>query len=387
MDSTLRLRELCREVSSDCLLCNNCVRECLFLRQTGEDIAGIARRGPSVEEAYACSLCGLCEAVCPAHLSLRRMFGETRNQAVEKDYISIADYRYMFPDRKMNMMKAYREFRGIHYDDLTAGREGSVGFFPGCTMLTYSPELTRTLFCSLKKVYGELTLLQDCCGLPLYQLGLQKRGDDYLRSIKAKLRAWQVKSIVIACPNCYYQLRPILQDTENKLQDSKIEVLTIFEALKNTEVFNRCRKENQGYKVTVHDSCPDRFYGIFARQARAALLAQGCRLVEMEHHHERTVCCGSGGQVSHSRADLAEEMVKCRLEEAQQTGATVLAGYCLGCVLNFARIPNAKKMKIRHVCDLLLGLEADYCQVKAKAKKIFNGPAGEELWEKIMNEE
>jgi Fe-S oxidoreductase len=107
----------------------------------------------------------------------------------------------------------------------------------------------------------------------------------------------------------------------------------------------------------------------------------------MEHNHDLTICCGSGGQVSHSRPDLAEKLVRCRLDEAEESGALVLTGYCLGCVLNFARIPNEKKMKIQHVLDLLFGLEADYSEVKANAKKMFAGPEGEGILKRIMAEE
>lgn len=377
MSSTPKLRELCQEISNDCLGCNRCLAECPFLQQIDEDIVSMVRRGPSVEEAYACSLCGLCEAVCPSSLSLRRVFNETRNQAVERNYISIQDYRYMFPDRELNVMKAYRQFYGIEYNDLNPDQASSAAFFPGCTMLTYSPQLTRALFFHLQKTYGRLSLISECCGLPLLQLGLQNRGNDYLRSVKDKLKSWQVKSLVVACPNCYYQLRPFLKDTD-------IQLVTIFEALKNSDILNTPLDELQKCEITIHDSCPDRFYGIFARQARQALLRKGYSLVEMEHHHDLSICCGSGGQVSHSRPDLAEGLVRCRLDEAERSGASVLAGYCLACVLNFARIPNEKGMKIQHVLDLLLELEADYSEVKTNAQKIFEGPEGEERLKRIM---
>lgn len=377
MDSSDKLHQLCKEINEDCISCGQCVSECKLLQRIDEDPTMIAKRGPSVQEAYACSLCGLCEAVCPVLLSMRNMFAETRTNAVECNFIDINEYRYMFPDRKINAVSLYREVNGINYDDLHADQEGSIAFFPGCTMLTYTPELIKELFVHLNKEYKNLTLNTDCCGLPLGQLGLQNRRDDYVRKVKLRLTNNGVKTLITACPNCYYQLRPILEDTE-------IKVITIYEALENAKIFEKKELNSQDTAITLHDSCPDRFYGVFAQQTRELLIGQGYQLIEMEHHRDKTICCGSGGQVTHFQPDLAEELVKARQEEADSSGAQILTGYCVSCVLNFARIPS--NIKVQHVLNLLLGIEQDYNGIKAKAKQLFEGPEGEKNWEKIMAE-
>lgn len=69
MSSSEKLNNACQEILNDCLNCGQCISECPMLQQIGEDLLSIATRQPTVEEAYACSLCGLCEAVCPALLS------------------------------------------------------------------------------------------------------------------------------------------------------------------------------------------------------------------------------------------------------------------------------------------------------------------------------
>lgn len=371
------LGQVCAKIINECTGCHRCTSQCRMLKQIGDEPIDIAERKPSIEEAYSCSLCGLCEVVCPASLSLKDLFAAARVNAVAGGRIDINEYRYMFPDRSCNVMSLYREINRIHYNDLCREQESSVAFFPGCTMLTYNPELTRTLFHCLKTEFKDITLITDCCGLPLFQLGVPERGSNYIRSVKTRLDMLKIKKLIIACPNCYYQLPLVLKDTHIKL-------MTVYEALNTLQLSMGGSKNDRKQTVAVHDSCPDRHDGIFAGQARKALLNKGFHLVEMEHHHQTAICCGSGGQATHFRPDLAEELVKDRLAEFNNSGAQILASYCLSCVLNFAKMPGERK--IQHVLNLLLDLEQDFDGLKAKAKKMFEGPHGEENWGKIMAE-
>lgn len=375
--SSEKLSKVCQEIQENCISCGQCSSECQMLQEIGEEPASIAARKPYVEEAYECSLCGLCEAVCPSSLSPKNMFGEMRAEAVEAGEISINEYRYMFPDRKVNVTKLYREVNGIDYQDLNLNRENSVAFFPGCTMLTYSPQLTRAVYSNLCRKYPDLILMTDCCGLPLYQLGLRDREKKYVDTVKAKIRDLKIETVIAVCPNCFYQLGPIFKEMGIKL-------LTVYEALENLSVFNQTNVLDQKYRVTVHDSCPDRFEGIFASQVRSALQKKGYQLIEMEHNKKTSTCCGSGGEVSHFNPEMADSRVKARLDEAENSGAQILAAYCLSCVLNFGRSSN--KIQSKHVLNLLLDVEQDFEGLKKKSKMMFEGPEGEKMWERIMAE-
>lgn len=367
----------CEKIFNECISCNSCVEGCLLLKQIGEDIPLLAQRRPSIFEAYSCSLCGLCEAVCPSSLSIKNMFAETRKQAVANKSIDIDEYRYMFPDRKVNVMSLFREINCIDYQELCPDQKCPVAFFPGCTLLTYSPELTRTTYFELKKIYKKITLLSECCGLPLSQLGLSLRFDNYVTLVQTKMISLGIKKIIVACPNCYYQLRPVMKQIG-------IEIVTIYEALTHSILLNKPLARCKNLSVTVHDSCPDRFEGIFAKQSREALQRIGYKVLEMAHNHSNTVCCGSGGQVTHFQPELARDLVFSRLEEAEKTKANFLTSNCMGCILNLARIPG--KIHVQHALNLLFGLEEDFSGVKAKSKTMFEGPKGEEYWQRIMAE-
>lgn len=79
-------------------------------------------------------------------------------------------------------------------------------------------------------------------------------------------------------------------------------------------------ERKDGRYCTIHDSCPDRVTGLFGSQVRTLLEQAGFTIVEMLHTKTNTVCCGSGGQLSHFRPELVEELAELRQAEFQQTG-------------------------------------------------------------------
>jgi len=363
-------------IAEQCIACKICCEDCLLLQEIDEAPADIASRGATVDEAYACFLCGQCEAVCPLHLSPKKMFADRREEAVKADEIDIEEFRYMFPDRPLNVMSMFRQFNQIDYQDLNQVSPGRVAFFPGCTMITYAPALTRKVYEALIEIYPDLVFMTDCCGKPLYQLGTRLRAEQNREHLHDRINHLGIKLLVTACPNCYYELPEVLQGQD-------IKVVTVYEILKEHGYNRPVPAVSQG-KCTVHDSCPDRFQGIFGQQVRDALRAAGYEAVEMAHNRAETFCCGSGGQVSHFRPDFTEEVIERRVQEARDTGAETLVAYCLSCVLNFCKNPSG--LKVIHALNLLLDVNEDYDGLKSKAKEMFEGPDGEELWRQIMAE-
>lgn len=361
-----------KEIMEHCVECGVCAVNCSLLAETGQSPLAIARRGVMLDEAFSCSLCGACEAACPQRLSPKQLFANRRNEAVANGEFDVAKYRYMFPDRKNNAMKVYRKYSGIDYSDIDNSSDGGTWFFPGCTLMTYSPGLTREIYSRLKNSCDCQGMWTECCGKPLDQIGLQHRLKTTHNYLWEFLREHSIKRIITACPGCYYEMQKIFQSTDVVIQ-------TVYEVL---DFGKQVRVD--GKRCTVHDSCPDRFLGKFGRQVRQALEQKGYFIVEMLHNTVNTICCGSGGQLSHFRPDLMEELVKQRQDEARQAEADILVGYCLSCVLKYdSKEPG---IEITHALNLLLDLTEDFKGAKERAAKMFSGPDGEKIWEEIMTD-
>lgn len=360
----VELRAATEKIMVDCIECGLCADACSFLSQVGSSPAEMAQRGITLEEAYSCTLCRRCESVCPEGLSPVDMFAARRTEAIATGEIDVEECSYLLPDQEENFMSIYRSYYGIDYSDIAAGDTAETCFFPGCTLMTYAPGLTREVYRRLQESCGCQGMLTDCCGKPLEQMGLLARSQKLDHRLAEQVQQKGIKRLVTACPGCYYKLREIFQPLG-------VKILTVYEVLDLKEGV-----PDLPALCTVHDSCPDRQEGIFAEQVREALRKAGYSLVEMTQNRNEAPCCGSGGQISHFRPDLAEELVQERLAAASETETRILVGYCLSCVLNFARIPS--RLLIRHALNLLLGYDEDYAGIKARAAQIYEAADAEE---------
>ena len=345
-----------------CPECGLCSRECALLRELDESPKKLSERGIGATEAYSCALCGACETVCPAGLSPKMLFAEGRREAVAAGDMNLDEYAYLLPDHENNKMRAYRDVYGISYSDIEAKGSAEICFFPGCTLMTYAPELMRAVYARLQSDCDCSGIIGECCGKPLSLVGAEVRGKQACAELIEKLQARQVRELIMACPGCYYELKELLAEVGIKLR-------TVYEALglSATGPMN-------GERYAVHDSCPDRAEGRFGHQVREMLQARGFSLTEMEHNRQHTICCGSGGMITQFRPDLAEKMIAQRMAEAECAGAEVLVGYCMSCVTKFA---DAGGPVVRHALSLLLGRDDDFVGVRGSAAQTRKEPRRE----------
>jgi Fe-S oxidoreductase len=353
-----------------CTGCNICKDCCQLLRESDCTPAELAWQGVTLSDALSCSFCGACQSACPLGLWPGELFANKRCEAVSSGEFDVQPFRYLFPDRPNNVMAMYRKQYGIEYADLAPTAATGTCFFPGCTLMSYSPVLTRAVFARLQEQVSCQAIWTDCCGKLLEQLGLQERLQQAQEQLISYAREHAITRIITACPGCYYDLKKLLQPVG-------ICVESVYDILDFKSGDTAC-----GASCTVHDSCPDRFTGQLGRQVREALQQQGYTLIEMPHSGRNTICCGSGGQLSHFRPDLVEELTALRHTEFMQTGATYLVAYCLSCVLKYDSMLAG--LPVTHALSLLLDLPADYAGAKERSLGMFEGPEGEQRWAAVM---
>lgn len=107
--------------------------------------------------------------------------------------------------------------------------------------------------------------------------------------------------------------------------------------------------------VAYHDSCAGlRELGI--REQPRALLKELCD-TQVSELQQRDVCCGFGGTFCAKMPEISGKMASDKLADAAATGADILAGGDLGCLLHLAgrarRLGQA--IDVRHVAELLAG--------------------------------
>jgi Fe-S oxidoreductase len=92
----------------------------------------------------------------------------------------------------------------------------------------------------------------------------------------------QVKTIFVACPNCYKVF---------KAYGRELQVKTVYEVLAERGLCGNSFSDNL---VTIHDPCAVRFRSEIHAAARSIITGMGLSINEMEHSRKNTVCCGDG---------------------------------------------------------------------------------------------
>jgi len=126
--------------------------------------------------------------------------------------------------------------------------------------------------------------------------------------------------------------------------------------------------------ATYHDSCSGlRELGIKAAPRRLLGRVAGLTLNEGE---EAETCCGFGGLFCVKYSDISTGMVDAKLDDLEKTGADMVLGGDLGCLMNIAgRLRRrGSAMEARHVAEVLAG----YTDVPAIAQPPGGGPANED---------
>ncbi|RLQ22668.1 (Fe-S)-binding protein [Seongchinamella sediminis] len=107
--------------------------------------------------------------------------------------------------------------------------------------------------------------------------------------------------------------------------------------------------------ITYHDSCAGlRELGI--KQQPRELLRKLCQ-VDVKEMQQTEVCCGFGGTFCAKMPEISAKMTDDKLRNATATGAAMLTGGDLGCLLSIAGRARREgiDIEVRHVAEILAG--------------------------------
>jgi Fe-S oxidoreductase len=263
------------------------------------------------------------------------------------------DVRPYRVDLDENIYTALRAAQGFEYDDTLSEPASPVArrlFIPGCSLSSYSQELTLAVYHYLGEL-GEVDGLSlVCCGNILNFVLPHEERTRYAEALAARLVAHGVTSIITACPNCYQAYRGLVHDGHL----AELEVLAVSEVLVAQDIRFIPTAEVPFKSVCIHDSCPDRASGVFATSVRE-LFAE-VELREMEHHHGRSRCCGLGKLLPVRDPTSSARLMRGRLAEFDETEAECLITCCANCAqaLRGAASPSY------HYLELIFGIPLDW---------------------------
>ena len=322
-----------RRMAERCTSCGDCVRPCRFLQQRGTPavIAGAGAASPNLLKAYDCSLCGLCDALCPEGLSPSAMFLAMRQQAAAAGAVDLRPYKPWLTYERLGGSFLFRR------DYMPA--DCRTVFFPGCALPGTRPEIVKELFRRLRQQEPSMGLVLDCCGKISHDLGLQERFGAISRSLQRRLRKQGVTRVLTACPGCSKIFRSYGQD---------FEVRSVYERLVTEPMVQPVAPRGV---VSIHDPCPSRFDP--AQHLAVRRLAEQCgyQVEELAAHGRITRCCGQGGMVEACVPGAIRQ--EATVIGADASGRPLISS-CAACCDTLSSVTPAA-----HVADLLAG-DAEY---------------------------
>ena len=322
------LREVMAHVSETCTDCGKCVKECGFLEKYGtpKEIADSYDSGKKEVQVmpFECSLCRLCDAVCPLGINPSMMFLEMRREAVDRGAGAFPEHTALLDYEQRGMSKRFTWY-GLPKGCRTV-------LFPGCAMPGTRPARTQELFETLRKQDTTIGIVLDCCGKISHDLGRERFFRAMFEEMRNYLLSQGVREVLVVCPNCH--------DIFSRYGEG-LNIRTVYEALPENIVSGA----SKSHDIVIHDPCGVRFHKDAHAAVRRLVGMAGVASREMDHSGERTLCCGGGAGVNVLSPELADRWLERTWKEA---GDRRIVTYCCGCASRL----NSKAAAV-HALDVL----------------------------------
>lgn len=333
------LREARRCLQCQCL---ECVKVCVYLERFGAYPRKYTREIYNNESIVigahqanrlinSCSLCGLCEAVCPEGFAMQDLCREARRGMVERGKMPPSAHEFALEDMAFSLSERFILAR--HEPGHTASARA---FFPGCQLAGSRPDKVIAVYEHLRsRLEGGVGLVLGCCGAPAFWAGSDERLAAGLEAVRGQWNALGRPRMILACSTCLRMFRDHLPE---------VPVLSLWTVIDEMEGPVSHGVPDKPFLI-VHDPCTTRSEPGIQTSVRHILGRLGVRAGELELGREKTECCGFGGLQYNANAEIARETARVR---AHRSDADYLA-YCAMCR---DRLASAGK-RVLHLLDLL----------------------------------
>ena len=341
--------EAAREAAR-CLQCHclECVKVCPYLESFGaypkkyaraiynnQSIVMGARQANKL--INSCSLCGLCEVVCPEGFAMQDLCLATRQDMVRKGKMPPSAHEFALLDMEFSLGPEFRLAR--HQPSHAAS---AALFFPGCQLAASAPSQVRAVYDHLcASLEGGVGLMLACCGAPALWAGREDRLASALAAWQEDWQALGAPPLIMACSSCAEVFRRHLPEVEQRF---------LWEVLAQTGLEAKAPVPGP---LAVHDPCTTRHQPAAQQVVREVVGKAGAELSELATGRELTECCGYGGLMSTANPELGREVISRR---GQQSPLDFLA-YCAVCRDRLAQVGK----RALHALDLFFPVpgEAD----------------------------
>lgn len=236
-----------------------------------------------------------------------------------------------------------------------------VALFVTCLVDFFRPQVGFAAAKLLEQAGCEVAVpLQSCCGQPAYNGGDAKDAAALARNAIAAFEGFDF--VVAPSGSCAGMIKihyPKLlnDDAAWKARAEALAAKTheLFSFLVNVRGLKTANAECHA-SAAYHNSCSSlREMNVNAEPRTLLTSVRGFTLCEIAN---KEVCCGFGGLFSLKYPEISARMADDKIADARATGATMLVGGDLGCLLHLAgRLAReGSPIRVRHAAEIVAGM-------------------------------
>lgn len=327
---------------------------------------------PSEELAqvwFQCTSCGSCHAIC------HQSYDENINwficnyidqtalwEAFRADLVEAGLAMPRHQELIQSIIDEHNPYFEHHADRVKwlEGREfpekAETVYFMGCTEPYRIPEYAQKMVKILDTAGIDYTIMHPnewCCGSVAFRTGFLETAKELAEHNVAAIQETGAKNVVIHCAGCY---KTFVEDYPkilgNELPFKVYHATEFFLDLFNQGKLNF--KKSIEKKVTYHDPCHlGRAAKVYDAPRELLKRITGIELIEMKRIRENAWCCGAGGGVKSAFPELAVDIAKDRILEAESVGVKIIVTACPFCVNNLRDGAKALGKTDFEVIDIL----------------------------------
>ncbi len=261
----------------------------------------------------SCSLCGLCQEICPEHFSMPDLCLDARRDLVQRKKMPPSAHEFALLDMAFSNSDAFLLTRHAPNQG-----KSTFAFFPGCQLAGSNPEhVIRTYSFLTDNRKGDMGLMLQCCGAPAHWSGNESKCREAVDLIRQNWQKLGEPRMILACSSCMEMFKHYLPD---------ITATSLWEILDQCELPGGAWKTS-GQEMALHDPCTTRNDSRTQEAARSLAAKLGIVVKELEFSRNKTECCGFGGLMENANPAMAKKQLERRTAESELDFLT----YCAMC--------------------------------------------------------
>lgn len=307
-----------------------------------------------------------------SHYVRARNFGPLGKLPFVRPLAELASWRSLPAFAPRPLRDRIKKTNAHHGYAATPATQLTVAYFAGCMTDRLYPEMGEAVINVLEAAGVNVVFpkQQNCCGLPALNSGDRRDGiamaKQTIIALEHSLKESNADYILSASTSC---VATIVQDYIRLFEDLKyqgwlhrtrvlaekvIDFTSFIErVLLPSGITFPVRETNTNDIVTYHDSCQS--CNCLGLRTEPRHIIRDVLKVELQEMPQSDVCCGFGGSTSIENPEIAERLLKNKLNNAESTGATLLIADNPGCLMHLRGGIDASGRRIRvlHLAQLI----------------------------------